>query len=126
MKTYVIFSSREPLLIVTRRSIRNSKVIDHLRRIGCTKFISREVPLDDVRRQYGNRFKVIERGLQEGSDVRVLDFDGEQVLQSVPFSQYGRAFRCESVSAPASSRRTNGPIHRGTEPENLWRVRAWS
>ena len=57
MKSYIIFSSREPFLIVTQNSIRDRKVIDHLRRIGCTKFISREVPIDHIRGRYGRRFR---------------------------------------------------------------------
>jgi hypothetical protein len=100
MKAYVIFSSREPLLIVARRTIREKEIIDSLRRIGCTKFISREIPIEQVRRRYGRRFEVVEEALQRGRDLRVLDYSGEQVFRSVPFSDYGRAFRCESVLAP--------------------------
>ncbi len=96
MRTYVVFSSREPLLIATRRTIRDKEVIDQLHRIGCTKFISREVPLNDVRRQYGPRFEVIERAIRTGSDLRVLDYSGERVFQSIPFSDYGPAYRWDS------------------------------
>jgi len=115
MKTYVVFSSKEPLLIVTRGTIRNRKVIDHLNQIGYRKFISREVPLDNVRRQYGTHFDIVEKALAEGNEVRVLDFNGEHVFGSIPFSDYGRVFCYDSTPpllkrpAPGSSRTLHAP-----------------
>jgi hypothetical protein len=101
MKSYIIFSSREPFLIVTRGTIRDKGVVDHLGRIGCSKFISREVPIEHIRRQYGRRFEVTEKALRDGGDLRVLDYSGERVFQNLPFSEFGGAYRCESASAPA-------------------------
>jgi hypothetical protein len=99
MKTYVVFSSREPLLIVIQRSIRDRSVLGHLDRIGCSKFIAREVPVEQVRRRYGRRFEVVERALRDGVGFRVLDYNGENIFHTVPLSDLGRAYRCESVSA---------------------------
>jgi hypothetical protein len=101
MKTYIIFSSREPFLILTRGTIRDKKVVEHLQRIGCSKFISREVPIDQLRRQYGRRFEVTERALENGGVLRVLDYSGERVFQALRFTEFGRAYRCESPSASA-------------------------
>ncbi len=100
MKSYIIFSSREPFLIVTQGTIRDKEVVEHLRRIGCTKFISREVPIERLRRQYGRRFEVTEQALQGGGDLRVLDYSGERVFQNLPLSEFGGAYRCESATAP--------------------------
>lgn len=101
MKSYIIFSSREPFLIVTQGTIRDTEVVEHLRRIGCTKFISREVPIEYLRRQYGRRFEVTEKALRDGGLLRVLDYSGERVFQNLPFSEFGGAYRCESAAAPA-------------------------
>ena len=100
MKSYIIFSSREPFLIVTRGTIRDKEVVEHLRRIGCTKFISREVPIEHICRQYGRRFEVTEKALRDGGDLRVLDYSGEGVFQKVPLSEFGGAYRCDSATAP--------------------------
>jgi len=101
MKSYIIFSSREPFLIVTSGTIRDKQVVEHLRRIGCTKFISREVPVAHIRRQYGRRFEVTEEALRRGGDLRVLDYSGEHVFQNLPFSEFGGAYRCEPAPAQA-------------------------
>lgn len=100
MKSYIIFSSREPFLIVAHGTIRDKEVVEHLRRIGCKKFISREVPIEHLRRQYGLRFEVTEKALRDGGLLRVLDYSGERVFQKLPFSEFGRAYRCESAAAP--------------------------
>ena len=101
MKSYIIFSSREPFLILTRETIHDNGVVEHLRRIGCTKYISREVPIAHIRRQYGRRFEVTEGALRDGGDLRVLDYSGERVFQNLPFSEFGGAYRCEPAAAQA-------------------------
>jgi len=101
MKSYIIFSSREPFLIVTRRTIHETTVVENLRRIGCEKFIAREVPIDHLRRQYGRRFEVTEEALGDGGILRVLDYSGEHVFRKLPFSELGGVYRCEAVSARA-------------------------
>ncbi len=119
MKSYIVFSSREPFLIVTRGTIRDRKVIDHLREFGCSKFIAREVPVDHIRRQYGRRFEVMEKAIQEGQDIRVLDYSGEHVFRNLPFSDFGGAFRCEPSTVPAGPggllQKTDRRIHSGQE-----------
>lgn len=99
MKSYIIFSSREPFLILTRGTIRDTDVAEHLRRIGCAKFISREVPIGHLRRQYGRRFEVSEKALESGGILRVLDYSGERVFQNLQFTEFGRAYRRESPPA---------------------------
>ncbi len=101
MKSYIIFSSREPFLIVTRGTIRDREVLDHLRQFGCSKFISREVPLRHVRHQYGRRFEVTEKAIEDGHLLRVLDSSGKQVFDNLPLSEFGRAYRCETAAALA-------------------------
>ena len=101
MKSYIIFSSREPFLILTRGTIRDMEIVDHLRRIGCSKFISREVPIEHVRQQYGRRFEVTEMALRDGANLRVLDYSGEHVFQNLPLSEFGGAYRYETATVSA-------------------------
>lgn len=95
MKAYVIFSSHEPALIVTRHPIRSDVILNRLGRIGIRKFIAREVPVPQVRSRYGRQFDVIENALEKGSDLRVLDFSGRRIFQNLPFSDFGPAYRRE-------------------------------
>lgn len=92
MNAYVIFSSQEPALVVTRHPIRNDVILNQLGRIGIRKFIAREVPVSQVRSRYGRQFDVIENALEKGSDLRVLDFSGHRIFQNLPFSEFGPAY----------------------------------
>ena len=105
MKAYVIFSSNEPVLVLTRHTIRSKPVLDELHRIGCTKFIAREVPVNHLRSQYGQQFDVIEAALRKGCDLRVLDYSGRRIFQYLPFSEFGPAYRHESAPVIADSTR---------------------
>jgi len=96
MKAYVVFSSKEPVLVMTRTSIRSKEILKELRRIGCLKFIAREVPVEGLRDRYGRQFDVIEASLTKGCDLRVLDFSGRRIFRTLPFSEFGPAYRHES------------------------------
>ena len=100
MKIYTVFSSKEPLLIMTRESIHHTDTLAYLQRRGFTKFIAREVPAEQVRQRYGHRFEVIEDCLYQGKECRVLDYSGEQVMKFLNLSSLGPAICLESSSAP--------------------------
>ena len=105
MKAYVIFSSHEPLLVVTRQPILNDVVLNQLGRIGIRKFIAREAPVSQLRSRYGRQFDVIEKALEKGSDLRVLDFSGPRIFQNLPFSELGPAYRREHSLAESDPAR---------------------
>jgi hypothetical protein len=104
MRSYVIFSSREPVLVLTRKTIRDKAAQSQLGRIGISKFIAREVPVCHLRDRYGRQFDVIENALQHGGDLRVLDFSGRRIFENLPFSAFGSAFRHDRP--PAASEPT--------------------
>jgi len=95
MRAYVIFSSTEPVLIVSQKTIRSQSVLAELRRIGCLKFIAREVPIDHVRCQYGRQYDVIEEAVEHGCPMRVLDYNGRRIFRFLPFSEFGPPYRRE-------------------------------
>jgi hypothetical protein len=90
-----VFSSTEPVLILTRQTIRSRAVQDELRRIGCLKFIAREVPIKYLRSRYGEQFDVIEEAVHRGCALRVLDYSGRRIFRYLPFSEFGPAYRRE-------------------------------
>jgi len=106
MRAYVVFSSTEPVLVVSRQSIRSRPVLDELRRIGCLKFIAREVPIEQVQCLYGRLYDIIEEAIDRGCPLRVLDYNGRRIFRWIPFSDFGPAFRKEM--SPAADT-TSGP-----------------
>ncbi len=111
MKAYVIFSANEPVLVLTRHTIRSKPVLEELHRIGCMKFFAREVPVNHLRWQYGQQFDVIEEAVRKGCDLRVLDYSGRRIFRHLPFSEFGPAYRHESppVVADVARKSTRAP-----------------
>lgn len=111
MKAYVVFSSNEPVLVLTRTSIRSKEILRELQRIGCLKFIAREVPVERLRDQYGRQFEVIEASLRKGCDLRVLDYSGRRIFRTLPFSEFGPAYRHEpALNIGSPSRGLSRPV----------------
>lgn len=110
MRAYVVFSSSEPVLVLTRQTIRSKEVLDELRRIGCLKFIAREVPVSTLQTQYGQQYDVIEEAVQGGCPLRVLDYSGHRIFRYLPFSDFGPAFRCELMPAAVAPAREPPPL----------------
>lgn len=98
MKAYVVFSSNEPALVVTRQTIRSRETVNGFRRIGCEKFFAREVPVDLVRNLYGHQCDVIEESLGQACGLRVLDYNGRRIFRYLPLEDLGPAYRCELTS----------------------------
>ncbi|MEE4270646.1 MAG: hypothetical protein V2I67_03165 [Thermoanaerobaculales bacterium] len=95
MSAYVIFSSKEPMLVVARQSIQSSSVLDQLGRLGIRKFIACEIPISHLRTAYGRQFEVIQQAIDTRSEFRVLDFNGRRIFQNLPFSMLGPTYRRE-------------------------------
>jgi len=104
MKAYVVFSSSEPVLVLTRHAIQSRPALEELHRIGCEKFIAREVPLHGLQNLYGQQYDVIENALRKGCDLRVLDYSGRRIFRHFPFSELGPAYRHESQPVLADTR----------------------
>lgn len=120
MKAYVVFSSSEPVLVLTRHTIRSKLVLEELHRIGCVKFIAREVPIHHLAWQYGQQFDVIEEAVRKGCNLRVLDYSGRRIFRYLPFSEFGPAYRHESPPVVADvtrkSKRASFRPNLGTAP----------
>jgi hypothetical protein len=97
MKAAIVFTGTGPILVVTNmESLEDPKVHAKLRDKGFTKFIIREASLDQVEKRYRGRFKNIQADLaQHPQDVRVLDYNGNQVFVNFEFPDLGEAIEVE-------------------------------
>ena len=91
MKAGVIFTGTGPILILTNHeSFTDSNLVGKLRAKGIRKFIACELPLQNVKVKYGNHFTVVIKDLTQTDDLRVLDYNGYNVLEIFPFSDMGK------------------------------------
>jgi hypothetical protein len=87
----MVLTETGPMLVLTSRpSIHDGRVLDTLSRRGVVKFIAHEVPVDAVQRVYGRPFEVVAAELESGVAMRILDLDGPHVLASLPLARLGR------------------------------------
>jgi hypothetical protein len=98
MKAGIIFTGTGPILILTTYdSFEDGNFISKLDLKGIKKFMAYEVPLDLVKRKYGQQFDIIMKDVKQTDDLRVLDFDGHKVFYSFSFTDLGEPHQHEAA-----------------------------
>jgi hypothetical protein len=96
MKAAIVFTGTGPILVITTfGSLEDTGLHHKLRDKGISKFIIREVAIDNVEKRYGGRYKNVASELKEKDDMRVLDYNGNQVLVNFEFPDLGKAIEVE-------------------------------
>jgi len=90
MKAGIIFSGSSPLLILTSyQSFHDEKFADKLRAKGVMKYIAFEIPFELAREKYGLHFDIILGDLRQTDDLRVLDYNGHNIMTVFSFKDMG-------------------------------------
>ena len=98
MKAGIIFTGTGPILILTTYdSFGDEKLIEKLSLKGIKKFMAYEVPVELVKRKYGQQFDAIMKDVKQSDDLRVLDFDGHRIFYSFSFNDLGEPFQHEAA-----------------------------
>ena len=98
MKAGIVFTGTGPILILTTyESFGDEKFVEKLDLKKIKKFIAYEVPLDLVKKKYGQQFDVIMKDVKQTDDLRVLDFDGHKVFYSFSFADLGQHYQHEAT-----------------------------
>lgn len=98
MKAGIIFTGTGPILILTTYgSFSDKKLIEKLSLKGIRKFLAYEVPMEMVKKKYGQQFDVIMKDVKQSDDLRVLDFDGHKIFYSFSFNDLGEPFQYEAA-----------------------------
>lgn len=90
MKAGIITAGSGAILIVTDcDSFDDPNLVTALRQKGFDKYVEFEVPLDLVKRQYGQHYSVIMADRKQTDVLRVVDTDGQRVFRNFPLSVFG-------------------------------------
>ena len=91
MKAGIVFTGTGPILILTTyESFEDPKLVDKMAAKGIKKYIASELPLEIVKKKYGNHYNVIMGDLKQTDDLRVLDYNGYNVFHNFKFSEMGK------------------------------------
>ncbi len=91
MKTSIIFTGTGPILIMTSYdSLTNSDFVKKLAAKGIKKFIAYDLPVERVKKVYGEHFKIVMNDLHQEDDLRVLDYNGHSIFMNFSFAEIGK------------------------------------
>jgi hypothetical protein len=97
MRSYLIYTGTGPILVLTTYSaLDDPRLLDKLRYKGIGKFIGYQVPIEIVRQRYEHSFANVAVDLQEVEDVRVLDFNGHQIMANFSLAELGEPIKIEA------------------------------
>lgn len=89
-RAYLIFTGTGPILVLsTYPKLTDSRLVDKLRYKGIDKFIAYEVDLEAVRSRYSQAYDNIIQDLEGVEDIRVLDFNGHQIMANFSLDELG-------------------------------------
>ena len=89
-RAYLIFTGSGPILTLSSYpKLTDNRLVEKLRYKGIDKFIAYQVDLDAVEARYPQSFSKVLGDLQSVEDVRVLDFNGHQIMANFSLEELG-------------------------------------
>ncbi len=76
-------------MLSTYPKLTDERLIAKLRYKGIDKFLAYEVELDAVRERYPSSFENAAADLETSEDIRVVDFNGHQIMSNFSLQQLG-------------------------------------
>ena len=93
-RAHLIFTGTGPILVLsTFAELTDERLISKLRYKGIDKFIAYEVDLEAVKQRYVGSYEVIAADLKEVGDIRVLDFNGHQIMANFSLDELGEPIK---------------------------------
>ncbi len=90
LRAYIIFTGSGPILALsTYPKLTDERLVSKLRYKGIDKFIAYEVDRDAVEARYEHSFANILKDLEHEEDIRVLDFNGHQIMANFSLDELG-------------------------------------
>ena len=89
-RAYLIFTGTGPILTLsTYPKLTDERLVEKLRYKGIDKFIAYEVDLEAVKSRYPHSYDGVATDLEEVEDIRVLDFNGHQIMANFSLDELG-------------------------------------
>jgi hypothetical protein len=90
IRAYLVFTGSGPILVLsTYPALTDERLVSKLRYKGIDKFIAYEVDLEAVRFRYPQSFDNVAHDLEAEEDLRVLDFNGHQIMANFSLDELG-------------------------------------
>lgn len=102
IRAFIIFTGTGPILVLsTYASLDDPRLVTKLRYKGIEKFIAYAVDQAAVRSRYAASWASVAADLADVEDVRVLDFNGHQIMANFALSELGEPLKVEAAKIAA-------------------------
>ncbi len=89
-RAYLLFTGSGPILVLSSYpKLTDERLVQKLRYKGIDKFMAYQVDLDAVEERYSDSFDQALADLQGTEDLRVLDFNGHQIMANFSLDSLG-------------------------------------
>lgn len=89
-RSYLIFTGSGPILAIsTYPKLTDERLLKKLRYKGIEKFLAYQVDMDIVEERYGQALADVKADLEGTEDLRVLDFNGHQIMANFSLDALG-------------------------------------
>ncbi len=96
IRPYLIFTGTGPILVLsTYPKLSDPRLVEKLRYKGIVKFIAYEVALAAVKERYARAYESVASDLAAVEDLRVLDFNGHQIMTNFSLAELGEPTKFE-------------------------------
>jgi hypothetical protein len=93
-RAYLLFTGSGPILVLsTYPDLTDERLVAKLRYKGIDKFIAYEVALAAVEARYPHAYPPVNADLEKTEDIRVLDFNGHQIMANFSLGELGEAIK---------------------------------
>ncbi|MFP3941715.1 MAG: hypothetical protein ACLF0P_15575 [Thermoanaerobaculia bacterium] len=93
-RAYLIFTGTGPILVLsTYPKLTDDRLIAKLHYKGIDKFMAYEVDTGAVRGRYTQAYDSVARDLEAVEDIRVLDFNGHQIMANFSLDELGEPIK---------------------------------
>lgn len=97
IRAYLIFTGTGPILVLsTYPELTDERLVEKLHYKGIDKFIAYEVELEAAQQRYSHSYQSIAEDLEGSQDVRVLDFNGHQIMANFSLEELGEPIKIGS------------------------------
>ena len=95
-RAYLIFTGSGPILVLSSYpTLTDERLLTKLRYKGIDKFLAYEVALAAVEARYGHAYASVAADLAGSEDIRVLDFNGHQIMANFSLGELGEPIKYE-------------------------------
>ena len=89
-RAYLLFTGSGPILVLASYpKLTDERLVQKLRYKGIDKFMAYQVDLEAVEERYADAFSSALEDLREAEDLRVLDFNGHQIMANFSLDSLG-------------------------------------